>query len=260
MTESDSIAAATTGGTAAARSSASAGPPAFKDRKVGLVIFGIIQLLMALGFLAMAGLQLLVVTGAMGPEFTGPPGLYAVAAAVYVVIAAGTAWLGIGSILCRRWARAMTLVLAWMGLAVGLLSTGLLVSAFRGLATEMARAAEAAGTADAQAGVTFALGCAFLCVAFFYIVLPAAFVRWAWLGALLLVTLNGVSAYLTFRGDGLLEIYAALGTPPEQIEIMESIGILTTLPWMMLASVLVMLGFYLWLGRYFAAAQSYAAS
>lgn len=339
MTESDSIPAGAAIGAPVGDSPPPAGPAAFKDRRVGLILFGIVQLLMALGCLGIAGLQLLMLFGgeALAPAGTGSTGLFASSAAVYILLAAGTVWLGIGSILCRRWARAVTLVLAWMGLVVGLMSTVFLVSVYQSLVAEL-RSQVAAD----EAGALFAIGCVFVAVTLLYILVPGTFVlfyrsphvkatcehydskkrwtdrlplpvlaggilllstaaaiftplmgmplpffgavlsgvpawiyavvvgslaallargffrleRWAWLGTLLLMTFNGVSACLTFRGNGLARMYEAMNTPPEQLEAMESIGILTSLPWMMLVSILVMLGFYLWLGRYFVAGSS----
>jgi hypothetical protein len=43
-------------------------------------------------------------------------------AVFYLTIAAAFVWLGIGSIKCRRWARAMMLVLSWSWLIVGVIS------------------------------------------------------------------------------------------------------------------------------------------
>ena len=75
--------------------------------------------------------------------------------------------------------------------------------------------------------------------------------HWAWLGTLLLMGLAGLSAYLSFSGDGLIRTYEQMGIPPGQIEDMQAIGILSSLPWVMAVSVVAMLAFYVWLGRYF---------
>jgi hypothetical protein len=40
----------------------------------------------------------------------------------YVVLAAAFVWLGIGSIQCRRWARALLLILAWFWLCLGVVT------------------------------------------------------------------------------------------------------------------------------------------
>lgn len=344
MTGSDSIPASTPLGGAVGDPPTPEQPAGFKDRRNGLILFGSIQLLMALAILGIVGIQLLMIFGAealapegMAAENMGSPRLYAVSAVIYLLLAAGVAWLGIGSIRCRRWARALTLVLAWLGLVVGLMAMVLMVSISQNLTTQLR--SQAAG---AEAGVTFALGCVFLALAFLYIIIPAAFVlfyrsphvrrtcehydptprwtdrvplpllaggillvsmgagflaplmgtplpffgalltgsaawiyalvtgavaavlvwgffrreRWAWLGTLLLMTLSGLNAYVAFRGNGLARIYEAMDVPPEQLEEMQSLGLTIGLPWMMLASILVILGFYLWLGRYFGARQA----
>jgi CHASE2 domain-containing sensor protein len=45
---------------------------------------------------------------------------------VYVALAAAFVWLGIGSIRCRRWARALILILAWAWLCVGVITVPLM--------------------------------------------------------------------------------------------------------------------------------------
>jgi hypothetical protein len=49
------------------------------------------------------------------------------AAGMYAVIAVALIWLGVGSIRARRWARALTLVLAWMWLAMGALTLVMMI-------------------------------------------------------------------------------------------------------------------------------------
>ena len=75
-------------------------PPAFKDRKAGLLVFGILLLLIALASLGSAGLQLVVLFAGdqLDPSMIGDTSLYVFSAVFYVVIAAATAWLGVGSI------------------------------------------------------------------------------------------------------------------------------------------------------------------
>ena len=310
---------------------------AFKDRKVGLVLFGVLLLLMALGFLGLAGLQLLFTlsTDLLPEEATfGSPGLHAVTAAFYVAMGAGVAWLGIGSIRCRRWARAVTLALNWIALAIGLLTIVYMLFLFRSMATAMGQE-----LGENQAVAMIPLACASIIIAFLYVVLPGAFVlfyrsphvkatcehydpvprwtdpvpvpvlagalvlastvpivltpvmgtpmpffgevltggrawlyalldgglaavllwghlrreRWAWIGALAFIAANGLSACLTFLGDGLYRLYEAMQVPPQQLEQMEALGILGSMPWLILVSMIGMLGFWLWMGRYFPA-------
>lgn len=323
--------------------SESAAPPtALKDRKIGLVVFGIIQLLLALGFFAMAGLQLFMVFAgeAFAGEAMGPTAMYAVTAGVYAVLGALAAWLGIGSIQCRRWARAVTLALASIGLATGLFTLAVLLAMFPSMSAELS--SQAGGE---PAAVAVGLGCAFFGIGLLYIVIPGAFVlfyrsphvkatcehhdplprwtdpypvpvlvgglllvawacaglaplmgapmplfgsmltggaawlyaaasgglaaflawgyfrfeRWAWTGALAFLIFNSLNAWVSFRGDGMRRMYEVMQLPAEQIREMEAIGVLATMPWMMLATIVAMLGFWLWLGRYFRSRRAAAA-
>ena len=92
----------------------------FKDRSTGLVVFGILQVFIS-GFCALMVPMMLVgvvlsaeIDGAAGASMSAQMVIPAVA--FYCLLAAWFAWMGIGSILARRWARALTLVLAWMWL------------------------------------------------------------------------------------------------------------------------------------------------
>ena len=96
-------------------------PPAeFKNRTVGLVVFGVMQILMGGLFVLM--IPLMLVGLAMGPPngVAGDARMMILVAAEYAAFAVIGIWLGIGSILARRWARALTLVLAWMVLICGI--------------------------------------------------------------------------------------------------------------------------------------------
>lgn len=97
--------------------------PRFKDRSIGLIVFGAFQILM--GALCAMFIPLVLLPVVLDLP-AGPPtnarmmipalGLYAILAIVLV-------WLGVGSILARRWARALTLVLAWMWLVMGIVAS-----------------------------------------------------------------------------------------------------------------------------------------
>lgn len=95
----------------------------YKDRSVGLAVFGV--LLMVMGGLCALAVPLMIVglvMAMMGPG--APPGfvlrtmvpglmLYAIAAVVFI-------WVGFGSYQARRWARALILVLSWIWLVSGI--------------------------------------------------------------------------------------------------------------------------------------------
>lgn len=93
----------------------------FKNRRTGLVIFGILQISMGYGCGKLFFLELL-------PQFVGPATgapmsvrMLVPMLGLYVLLSLLLVWLGVGSILARRWARALTLVLAWMWLAFDIL-------------------------------------------------------------------------------------------------------------------------------------------
>lgn len=101
----------------------------FKDRRTGLVIYGIFEIiggaLCALFIPLMILGQVLTQTrGGAEPQYRLIlPGL-----AVYAMLAVLLVVLGIGSIRARRWARALALILGWSWLVTG--SIGLITYAF----------------------------------------------------------------------------------------------------------------------------------
>jgi hypothetical protein len=97
--------------------------PAFKDRSTGLVIFGILTILMG----CLAGLMiLLMLVGMVAAAKTQNPPPPASTLVWVVLIYGGLAvaliWLGIGSIMARRWARALLLIFSWVWLLMGIIS------------------------------------------------------------------------------------------------------------------------------------------
>jgi hypothetical protein len=96
--------------------------PDFKDRKVRLVVLGIVQIIFG-GFCAlMIPLMLLgmIASAAAGKGAEGI-GLRTLipAVLVYVALAVWFVWMGIGSVMTRRWARALILVNSWIWLICG---------------------------------------------------------------------------------------------------------------------------------------------
>ena len=102
--------------------------PAYKDRSTGLIIFGILTLLLG----CLAGLfMLLMLFGQMmaakAPD--APPVNHAAmlpGMAVYGLLAVALVWLGIGSIMARRWARALLLIFSWSWLIMGIFMTAVM--------------------------------------------------------------------------------------------------------------------------------------
>ena len=104
-------------------SNAEAQAPVFKDRKAGLVLFGVLHI--GLGGLCALMVPLMLFGLAMSKTAsshaaqpldtrTMVPGL-----ALYALLAIYFVWVGVGSILARRWARALILVGSWLWLICG---------------------------------------------------------------------------------------------------------------------------------------------
>ena len=148
-----------------------AAPVAFRDQKTGLVIYGIFQIALGcfcvLVALAMAAMAMLPPPAVQGPK---PPTVPGYAAAVYLLPAIVFIWLGIGSILARRWAWALTLVLSWIWLIGGLL--GLVCFLIVMPLTMSAAAEQAKMPPQAMLVMQVVMGGFMSCA---YVLLPAAF-------------------------------------------------------------------------------------
>ena len=97
-------------------------PPAYKNRKTGLIVFGIA--LIALGALCLLVVPLVALGQLVAAKTTGDANLRMVLPSLLIYGASGILFvtLGIGSIKGRRWARAVTLVLSWAWLVTGVIS------------------------------------------------------------------------------------------------------------------------------------------
>jgi hypothetical protein len=92
----------------------------FRDKKGMLVFLGILQIL--LGILCTL-IVVLVIVGtviniARDPNFQVKSAIPA--ALIYIIAAVWFIWMGIGSIMARRWARALTLIVSWIWLIGGI--------------------------------------------------------------------------------------------------------------------------------------------
>lgn len=102
---------------------AAAVPEAHKDRGTGLIVFGLIEILC--GALCAGLVPFMVFGQLMSARMTGQPtvwGQLLSAFATYGFLAVALVWLGVGSIRRRRSARALSLILGWSWLLVGLVS------------------------------------------------------------------------------------------------------------------------------------------
>jgi hypothetical protein len=93
--------------------------------------------------------------------------------AIYGIMAVVLVWLGIGSIMARRWARALLLIFSWFWLVVGVLALGFM--AF--LSPRMLAGMTAAGTAAPPASnarlQVIVMAVMFLFYGVFFLILPA---------------------------------------------------------------------------------------
>ncbi len=104
-----------------------AGSAGLKDRRTGLLIFGIFEII--LGILCLVMTRLLVLGQVVAGQTTGTAfdvRMIVPLFLTYIGLAKAFVWLGIGSIKGRRWARALTLILAWSWLCVGVITVPLI--------------------------------------------------------------------------------------------------------------------------------------
>ena len=109
---------------------AAVSPVGFKDRRTGLMVFGILVIVMGCLLALMAPLMLLsqLMAGRVPGVEPTPLRLLLPAVGMYLGLAVAFIWLGIGSTMCRRWARALLLIISWLWLLGGLV--GIVVMAF----------------------------------------------------------------------------------------------------------------------------------
>jgi hypothetical protein len=149
-------------------------PVPYKDRSTGLIVFGILTIL--LGCLAGLFVPLMLVGQAASAKATGaPPPFSAILPGVFMygILAVALVWLGIGSIMARRWARALLLIFSWSWLIMGLF-----VSVFMAfLIPKMLANLSASGTtghpAMPPAAIAGMMVGMFLVFGVFFVILPA---------------------------------------------------------------------------------------
>ncbi len=123
-----------------------AGSSDYRDRKTGLVVFGILEIIfgafcalmvpfMLLGMLASAALN----RGSAPPVNASMmiPGLL-----FYALLAVWFIWMGIGSIRARRWARALLLVTSWFWLISGIIGLVCLLVFLPDMYSQMGRSGQ----------------------------------------------------------------------------------------------------------------------
>jgi hypothetical protein len=147
----------------------------FKDKKTGLVAFGVIQIIFG-GFAALAipfMILGMLVSTALGKNSSAPISIRMSAPSVlfYVVLAVWFIWMGIGSIKARRWARALILVSSWLWLICGIGGLIFMLLFLPGMYDQMAKNIQMP-PADVSIMIFIMIG--FMTI--FYVVIPAVFV------------------------------------------------------------------------------------
>jgi len=156
-------------------------PPTYRDRSGGLVGFGILQII--LGGLVVLLIPVILLGALLSRRGSSPAPWSGFLMTIpgYLFTAAVLVTLGIGSIQARRWARALTLVISWfwlvMGIWITVLMTAIMPSMFAAGFRQAAQANPNAGAASMPtAVVAFILTFVIVLFAVFLIVVPAAFV------------------------------------------------------------------------------------
>ncbi len=145
-------------------------PATYRDRSAGLIFFGVIEILIGALSAMMIPLMLLALLASRSIEGAeGSLGLTVVLPniVIYGLVAALFIAIGIGSIRARRWARALTLSLSWLGLITGI------VAVFALCLFVLQYFGTAIFTGLPEAALVLVV---VIIIGFFYVVLPLAFV------------------------------------------------------------------------------------
>jgi hypothetical protein len=96
---------------------------AYKSRRGSLITAGVLEIIIGVFCLLFAALTVLsmFISSKTGEAVAGPSADAAIAGGLFYLGAAiFFTWLGIGSVMCKRWARALMLVVSWIWLIMGL--------------------------------------------------------------------------------------------------------------------------------------------
>jgi hypothetical protein len=152
--------------------------PSYKNRSTGLTVFGIFTLLLG----GLCGLFVpLMLVGQMAAARANPPqanfAMMLPGIILYGGLAVALVWLGIGSILARRWARALLLIFSWSWLITGFI---VLISMAFMMPQVMAQQSAVGGTPGNPATPAVPMGMImafmFLFLGVFFILLPAVWI------------------------------------------------------------------------------------
>jgi hypothetical protein len=143
----------------------------YKDRSLGLIIFGVMTAL--LGCLAELLALFTTLSQSLVPKDQQVGmGSLVPAIGIYVVLGAVLIWLGIGSIMARRWARALLLIFSWSWLILGVVEMAAMAFFFPKIMANMGSTVPAGQPAPPAAFMDGILVFMFLFLGFFFVLLP----------------------------------------------------------------------------------------
>jgi hypothetical protein len=149
-------------------------PVPYKDRSAGLIVFGILTIL--LGSLSGLLVPLMLVGQMASAKATGaPPPFSAIlpGISIYGLLAVALVWLGIGSIMARRWARALLLIFSWSWLVMGMLVLVSMAFFIPKILANLPTSGTAGHPALPSAAIAGMMVGMFLVFGVFFVILPA---------------------------------------------------------------------------------------
>lgn len=144
-------------------------PPAFKNRRPGLIGCGVVHLLFGLMFIGFSALMVMVtVMPKSAPQPAMPSGMIVYTSLFYVLLAALFVSLGIGSMRARRWAPPLIQVTSWAWLICGALGGAVLFLMLPKMLATLPNQQQGAAAAT--------MGCMAVVFGLFGVAVPLAFV------------------------------------------------------------------------------------
>lgn len=148
----------------------------YRDQRVGLIIFGSLAILAAClcGLLCLASVAMAV--RGTGDVARTTPATFAQVIGFYGGMVVALIWLGVGSIMCRKWAAALILAVGWLWLIGGAIGLMVLLGMHDLFDRAMMQAFKDAGQMPPSGVIMTTKIVAFLFVSVIYLIIPAAVV------------------------------------------------------------------------------------
>jgi len=151
----------------------------YQDRHTGFLICGAVQIILGILVAGMAPMMLLssLLTRRTNPGMAMPLRNLIPVSLIYVGLAVVLIVLGIGSVQVRRWARALTLVVSWLWLVMGIGAViATLVFVPRAMSGILSSIPKQSGGPDMTIIMAVAVTVGIVFVAVLYVVVPLVFV------------------------------------------------------------------------------------